>query len=62
MKQVTTDTPIRLFPDGDQWCALFGDNLQDGYAGFGETPEEAIADLFEQYNLTETTNIWRLDP
>ena len=31
-----------LSADGDQWCALFGDNLQEGVAGFGETPEKAM--------------------
>jgi len=33
----------RLYRDGDQWCALYGENLQDGCAGFGDTPEEAMA-------------------
>lgn len=28
--------------DGDQWCALYGENLQDGVAGFGASPEEAM--------------------
>jgi hypothetical protein len=27
--------------DGNQWCALYGDNLQDGVAGFGDTPAKA---------------------
>lgn len=31
-----------LVMDGDQWCALYGDNLQDGVAGFGDTPEAAM--------------------
>lgn len=31
----------RIFMDGDQWCALYGDNLQDGVAGFGDTPAQA---------------------
>jgi len=31
----------KMFPDGDQWCALYGDNLQEGVAAFGETPEKA---------------------
>lgn len=31
----------RMFPDGDQWCALYGENLQEGVAGFGETPDKA---------------------
>jgi hypothetical protein len=35
----------RLFPDGDKWCALYGDNLQEGLAGFGDTPEGAMADF-----------------
>lgn len=37
----------RLIPykDGDKWCVLLGANLQEGIAGFGETPEEAIIDF-----------------
>ncbi|MEH3121146.1 MAG: hypothetical protein PGN16_04065 [Sphingomonas phyllosphaerae] len=31
----------RMFPDGGQWCALYGDNLQEGVAGFGNTPDAA---------------------
>ena len=27
--------------DGNQWCALYGDNLQEGVAGFGRSPSEA---------------------
>ena len=34
-----------LSPDGDQWCALYGENLQEGVAGFGRTPAEAMADF-----------------
>ena len=28
--------------DGNQWCALYGDNLQDGVAGFGDSPADAM--------------------
>jgi len=35
----------RLFPDGNMWCALYGENLQEGLAGFGKTPEGAMADF-----------------
>lgn len=31
--------------DGNQWCALYGNNLQDGVAGFGDTPEAAMRDF-----------------
>ena len=29
--------------DGNQWCALYGDNLQDGVCGFGDTPAAAMS-------------------
>jgi hypothetical protein len=35
----------KLFIDGNQWCALYGENIQDGVAGFGETPEKAMVDF-----------------
>lgn len=28
--------------DGNQWCALYGANLQDGVAGFGDSPAQAM--------------------
>jgi len=27
--------------DGNQWCVLYGENLQDGVAGFGDSPDAA---------------------
>ena len=35
----------RLSLDGNQWCALYGENLQEGVAGFGDSPEGAMADF-----------------
>lgn len=35
----------KVFPDGDYWCALYGENLQDGVAGFGPTPELACREF-----------------
>lgn len=32
----------KLFRDGDMWCALLGENLQEGVAGFGENPAKAM--------------------
>ena len=34
-----------LILDGDKWCALYGTNLQDGVAGFGNSPSLAMADF-----------------
>lgn len=28
--------------DGNQWCALFGENIQDGVVGFGDGPDAAM--------------------
>lgn len=33
---------IEIYPDGNQWCVLVGDNIQEGVCGFGITPMEAF--------------------
>ena len=35
--------------DGNQWCALYGNNLHDGVAGFGDTPELAMYDFDKNF-------------
>lgn len=35
----------KVFIDGTSWCALYGANLQDGVAGFGESPADAMYDF-----------------
>jgi hypothetical protein len=35
----------KLFIDGNQWCALYGENIQEGVAGFGVSPEMAMYDF-----------------
>ena len=35
----------KISVDGNQWCALYGDNLQDGVAGFGDSPAKAMQDF-----------------
>jgi hypothetical protein len=39
----------RLTVDGNQWCALYGDNLQEGVAGFGDSPGAAMHDFDRQW-------------
>lgn len=36
--------------DGNQWCALYGDNLQEGVAGFGYSPALAMTDFDKNWN------------
>jgi hypothetical protein len=40
--------------DGDQWCALYGQDLMDGVAGFGETPEKAMEAFDEAWRNQRT--------
>jgi len=35
--------------DGNQWCVLYGENLQVGIAGFGDSPHLAILDFNAQW-------------
>ena len=36
--------------DGEQWCYLLGENLQEGIAGFGDTPFKAMLDFNKNFN------------
>lgn len=50
----------RIFPDGNQWCALYGDNIQEGVAGFGDTPAKAQTDFDKNWlnqKLGNTANV-----
>jgi hypothetical protein len=40
---------VQVYMDGGQWCALLGDNLQEGVCGFGDTPAEALRDLADNW-------------
>jgi hypothetical protein len=33
---------LRPFRDRNQWCVLWGDNIQYGIGAFGDTPEKAM--------------------
>lgn len=41
----------KIFIDGNQWCVLYGENLQDGVAGFGCTPYLAVIDWSKKWNI-----------
>lgn len=36
---------IKITKDGDQYCALMGEDLQAGIAGFGDDPVSALIEL-----------------
>jgi len=39
-----------IYPDGDKWCALYGENLQEGVAGFGDSPDLAARAFDEAWH------------
>lgn len=41
----------KLFKDGNQFCVLYGEDLQSGIAGFGSTPRLAIYDFNKQWDV-----------
>lgn len=52
----------RLFLDGSQWCALYGENLMEGVAGFGSTPAAAMNNFDDNWRgqlapQVETVNV-----
>ena len=46
----------KLFIDGDQWCALYGADLQEGVAGFGDSPTKAMWDFDREWAKDLTPN------
>ena len=40
----------KLMVDGNQWMALFGDNIQEGVCGWGNSPAEAYVDFDREWN------------
>ena len=44
---------IKPFKDGNQWCFLYGDNIQDGICGFGKTIFNAALDFYTNIKTEE---------
>ena len=43
----------RLYPDGDMWCALYGENIQEGVCGFGVSPDSAMKEFDKSWYKEE---------
>lgn len=35
----------KIYRDGNMWCCLLGENIQEGVCTFGKTPNEAICNF-----------------
>lgn len=43
---------LKPYMDGDQWCYLLGENIQEGICGFGDTPFLAMLDFNKNFTTT----------
>ena len=41
-EEVLAKAGLKPYKDGNQWCILAGDNIQEGICGFGDTIDEAL--------------------
>ena len=41
----------KIYKDGNQWCVLYGDNIQEGVVGFGDTAHNAIINWEADWNV-----------
>jgi hypothetical protein len=39
----------KIFPDGDQWCCIYGENLQESICGYGDTAAMAVGNFVQNY-------------
>ena len=37
---------VKPYKDGNQWCFLYGENIQEGVCGFGDTIRDAAIDFY----------------
>lgn len=49
MNLVTLLRPA-IYIDGDKWCCLYGENIQDGVCGFGDTPRQAAMEFVRAWD------------
>ena len=42
VEEVLAKAGLKPYKDGNQWCILAGDNIQEGICGFGNTIDEAL--------------------
>ena len=58
-REVVTGLVVGLAPrpevyrDGDQWCALHGDDITEGICGFGDTPALALAAYYTSFKTSD---------
>ncbi len=39
----------KIYMDGNEWCAIYGDDITCGVCGFGATPALAVSDFNDRW-------------
>ena len=47
-EEVLARAGLKPYKDGNQWCILAGDNIQEGVCGFGDTIEDALYEFLKE--------------
>lgn len=47
-EEVLIKAGLKPYKDGNQWCILVGDNIQEGICGFGDTIEDALYNFLKE--------------
>lgn len=61
-QSVTSQNPIKVFLDGNAWCALFGEDVQAGETELGSTPAEALQRLSDRILEPSALEQWIKKP
>ena len=54
-EEVLIKAGLKLYKDGNQWCILAGNNIQEGICGFGDTIEDALYEFLKE--VCERTHV-----
>lgn len=46
---IVSSLNLSVKKDGDMFCVLWGENIQEGLCGFGKTPYAAVVDFNKNY-------------
>jgi hypothetical protein len=60
--EITYENPIRVYLEGNTFCALWGKDLQVGEAEFGSTPIEAVTKLSNRILEPDALSQWIKKP
>ena len=47
-EEVLVKAGLKPYKDGNKWCILAGDNIQEGICGFGDTIDEALYEFLKE--------------